>query len=232
MIHHVEGNRRYYDLAERICPSNVDAHVYSREEYEQFMIRKYMKAYKLIDTRHWRFGWLPLKASQRKAIVQRMIEDNELRPIEVAGVKCPYYVLEDHLPALENADMTVSEKVCFLAPLDNLLWNRRMISEIFDFQYSWEVYKVPEKRIYGYYTMPILYGTRLIGRIDPKLDRKEEKMIVNSLFLEEKCPDECLIDRLVAALQRFAEFHDVTNVRIKKAHPTKLKVLLMRRLQR
>jgi len=147
MIHHVEGNRRYYDLTERLLPPNTDVETPSREEYERFMIQKYMRAYGLIDTRHWRFEWLPLKASQRKNTVKRMTEDNDLCPVKIEGVKHVYYVLEENSSLLENSDTSVSEKVHFVAPLDNLLWNRRMISEIFDFSYSWEVYKPPEKRI-------------------------------------------------------------------------------------
>ena len=124
MIHHVEGNRRYYDLAERLLPPNTVIETPSREEYERFMIRKYMRAYGLVDTRDWRFGWLPLKASQRKNIVKKMTEGNELCPVKVEGVKHVYYVLEENSSLLENSDISVSEKVHFVAPLDNLLWNR------------------------------------------------------------------------------------------------------------
>lgn len=228
MIHHVDGNRRYYDLTERFLPLNADVETSSREEYERFMIRKYMRAYGLIDTRHWRFGWLPLKASQRKNIVKKMIEDNELCPVKIEGVKHVYYVLEENLGLLENSDTSASEKVHFVAPLDNLLWNRRMISEIFDFNYSWEVYKPPEKRIYGYYAMPILYGTRFIGRLDPKLDRQNRKMIINSIVLEEKDFDrDSLVDELAAALQRFLKLHDVSQINLKKTQPKDLKPALM-----
>lgn len=228
MIHHVDGNRRYYDLTERFLPLNADVETSSREEYERFMIRKYMRAYGLIDTRDWRFGWLPLKASQRKNIVKKMIEDNELCPVKIEGVKHVYYVLEENLGLLENSDTSASEKVHFVAPLDNLLWNRRMISEIFDFNYSWEVYKPPEKRIYGYYAMPILYGTRFIGRLDPKLDRQNRKMIINSIVLEEKDFDrDSLVDELAAALQRFLKLHDVSQINLKKTQPKDLKPALM-----
>ena len=228
MIHHLEGNRRYYDLTERLLPPNTDAKTPTREEYERFIIRKYMRAYGLIDTRDWRFGWLPLKASQRKNIVKKMTEDNELCPVKVEGVKHVYYILQENSRLLENSDTSASEKVHFLAPLDNLLWNRRMISEIFDFNYSWEVYKPPEKRIYGYYTMPILYGTRFIGRLDPKLDRQNRKMIINSIVLEEKDFDrDSLVDELAAALQRFLKLHDVSQINLKKTQPKDLKPALM-----
>jgi len=231
MIHHVEGNRRYYDLAEHMLLPVVGMNPPSKEEYERFMIQKYMRAYGLVDTRDWRFGWLPLQASQRKTIVEKMVEDNELCTVKVEGVKHTYYVLNEHLSLLENSDASISERVHFVAPLDNLLWNRRMISEIFDFTYSWEVYKIPEKRIYGYYVMPILYGTRFIGRIDPKVDRQNKTMIVNSLLLEEKDFDKSVITEFAATLQRFLEFHGASQISIEKTHPKELKHALMYELE-
>jgi len=231
MIHHVEGSRRYYDLTEHVLPPHIELKTLSKEEYEQFMIQKYMRAYGLVDTRNWRFGWLPLKASQRKTIVKEMVERNELCPVKIEGVKHIYCVLNENLNLLENSDTSVSERAHFVAPLDNLLWNRRMISEIFDFEYSWEVYKPPEKRIYGYYVMPILYGTRFIGRLDPKLDRQNKKMIINSLVLEEKgfCKS-TVVDELASALQRLLKLHKVSKVNIEKTQPKELRHSLMRKL--
>jgi uncharacterized protein YcaQ len=230
MVHHAEGNRRYYDLPEHALPSNMDLETPSKEEYEEFMVQKYMRAYGLIDTRDWRFGWLPLKSPQRKTIVKEMVEDSTLCPVKVEGVKHVYYVLKERLSLLEKSDTSTSGKVHFVAPLDNLLWNRRMISEIFDFNYAWEVYKVPEKRIYGYYAMPILYDTRFIGRLDPKLDRQNKKMIVNSLVLEEKDLDKNMVSELAVTLQRFLRFHDVSNISIEKTQPKELKNALLREL--
>jgi len=231
MIHHMEGNRRYYDLTNRLLPPNTDVETPSREEYERFMIQKYMRAYGLIDTRNWRFGWLSLKASQRKNIVKEKTENNALRPVKIKGVKHVYYMLEENSGLLENSDASVSEKVHFVAPLDNLLWNRRMISEIFDFNYSWEVYKPPEKRIHGYYVMPILYGTRFIGRLDPKLDRQDRKMIINSLILEkENFERGTLVRELATALKTFLKLHNVSQVDFKKTWPKDLKQVLIREL--
>jgi hypothetical protein len=230
MIHHVEANRRYYELTQRLLPPDIDKETPSREEYDRFMVHKYMRAYGFIDTRNWRFGWLSLKASQRKTIVKEMVEGNKLCPVKVEGVKHVYYVLEEHLALLEDSDTPVGEKVHFVAPLDNLLWNRRMISEIFDFDYAWEVYKPPEKRVYGYYVMPILYGTRFIGRLDPKLDRRNKKMIINSLFLEEEDFDKGFVAELAATMQRFLEFHGVSEVNVGKTQPRELRDALMREL--
>lgn len=65
-----------------------------------------------------------------------------------------------------------------MAPLDNLLWDRNLIRMIFDFDYKWEIYTPVEKRKYGHYVLPILYGDRLIGRIEAPYDRKEKQLNV------------------------------------------------------
>jgi uncharacterized protein YcaQ len=79
--------------------------------------------------------------------------------------------------------------------------------------------------------MPILHGTSFIGRIDPKLDRQNKRMIINSLALEEKKLEENIVDELAASLQRFTKFHDVSEVRIEKTKPKELKNALLRELR-
>jgi uncharacterized protein YcaQ len=189
-----------------------------------------MRANGLVDTRDWRFGWLPLKVFQRKMLIKELVENHRLIPVKIEGVKHVYYFFEEYLRLLEGSDESIGKGVYFIAPLDNLVWNRKMILEIFDFNYAWEVYKVPEKRVYGYYVMPILYGGRFIGRLDPKLDRQNKKMTINSLLLEKKDLDRSLTSELAAALQRFLDFHAVSNVSIGKTQPPELKNAIMREL--
>ncbi len=227
MVHHVEGNRRYYDLTARLLPKSLGTEIPSREEYERFMTEKYMKAYGFVDVRDWRFGWLTLRSAQRKHIVKEMLKTGELCPVKIEGVKHVYYVLEKYMNDLEVAESSVGEeRVHFIAPLDNLIWNRKMISEIFDFDYAWEIYKVPEKRVYGYYTLPILYGTKFVGRIDPKLERASGTLIINSLVLEEERLEKPFIVELTATMMRFLQFHRASRVKIIKIRPKRLKSIL------
>ena len=112
-----------------------------------------------------------------------------------------------------------------------MLWGKTwIISEVFDFDYAWEVYKIPEKRQYGYYVLPILYGARFVGRIGPKLDRENKTMIINSLLLEEEHLHEDFVSELVATLNRFLQFHDASQVKIVTTRPKELKEVLLKRL--
>ena len=58
-------------------------------------------------------------------------------------------------------------------------------SELFDFEYTWVIYKPGAKRKYGPYTMPVLYGDRLVGRVDAKLDRENANLIINGAWYED-----------------------------------------------
>ncbi|UCD97141.1 MAG: YcaQ family DNA glycosylase [Candidatus Bathyarchaeota archaeon] len=229
MIHHVDGNARYYDLAERVLPCNEE--LPSLEEYRSFMVKKYMKAYGLVDVRDWRFGWLSMKAPQRRDLVSKMEKTDELTSVKVENVKHTYYALAECRERLEAPSAPVERHVLLIPPLDNLLWNRRLLSEIFDFNYSWEVYKVPDKRIYGYYVMPILNGTSFVGRLDPKLDRKSRRLIVNSLILEKEA-DPDFLEGLAETLRRFLKLHNARELTIGRTEPTGLKGNLMRELKK
>ena len=85
----------------------------------------------------------------------------------------------------------------FIGPLDNLIWDRDLIRWLFDFDYTWEVYKPAAQRKYGHYVLPVLYGDRFIARVEPIFDRKARVLtIVNWWWEAGVTPD----DALVAAL--------------------------------
>ncbi|MBR6260378.1 MAG: winged helix DNA-binding domain-containing protein, partial [Erysipelotrichaceae bacterium] len=101
-----------------------------------------------------------------------------------------------------------SSRVEFLAPLDPMLWDRDLIKAVFGFDYSWEIYIPKEKRRYGYYVLPILYGQRFIGRMEPIL--KDGKLEVKGFWLEKGVRKSKKLNRaLNARLKRFAKFNGV-----------------------
>lgn len=75
--------------------------------------------------------------------------------------------------------------VAFLAALDPLVWDRDLLRSLYDFDYTWEVYVPAAKRRWGYYVLPILFGDRLVGRIEPRIERKANELRIAGLWWEE-----------------------------------------------
>lgn len=103
---------------------------------------------------------------------------------------------------------TTVRDIRFLPPLDNLLWRRSRIADLFSFEYKWEIYTPAVKRTYGYYAMPILAGAQLIGRVDSRIDRKRGILTVDGLHLESTVRRTKQLDKtLRTALERFGRAH-------------------------
>jgi uncharacterized protein YcaQ len=114
-------------------------------------------------------------------------------------------------------------RVIFLGPLDNLLWDRKAISQLFDFDYMWEVYKPPEQRRWGYYVLPVFYGGRFIARMDSRLEGKT--WILSRWWWESDVkPDEELLTALRVAIERFMYYLRASDVRVDEGVDVLLKM--------
>ena len=99
----------------------------------------------------------------------------------------------------------------FLAPLDPMFWDKALVEALWDFRYSWEIYTPAIKRRYGYYTLPVLWGERLVGRVEPVRDGNA--LTVRGLWLEEDVrPNWRLRAAVLAAARRFARFNGCETV--------------------
>ena len=97
----------------------------------------------------------------------------------------------------------------FLAPLDPLCWDRDLLRRLFGFDYVWEVYVPEPKRRWGYYVLPVLFGDRLVGRIEPRLDRATRTLRILGLWWEDGVSprrESGLVDALREALRDYAAF--------------------------
>ena len=158
MTDHRENGKRVLNFPENIIPEGIEMRMPSKSAYQKFMLAKHLRAYPLADLRFHRFGNMDLKAAERKKLAEPFIKTGEFVPIEVENSKGNYLIWKDNLENLLQADSVKPDnRVRFMAPLDNMLFNRDTISDIFEFDYRWEVYAPKAKRVYGYYVMPILY---------------------------------------------------------------------------
>ncbi len=105
----------------------------------------------------------------------------------------------------------------FVAPLDNLIWDRASIKSVFDFDYSWEVYAPKAKRKYGYYVLPIIIGNRFVGRIEPVLNKAKTELQVQNIWFEDgytASADE--LQKITDEAKRLASFLNVkANINIR-----------------
>jgi uncharacterized protein YcaQ len=227
MVVRREGSTRFFDLAEHAVPRALfDAgERMPTEEADALLFAKYCRGLRLFDTGDPHFGWRrPFPVAERK----KALKHDSLVQLEIVGVKRPYWMLESDVESLERKRRTPTESLArFLPPLDNLMWHRRRLEDLFGFEYRWEVYTPAHRRRYGYYTMPILFDDQLIGRFDPTLDRERGRLVVHGLYLE---PGIRVTDRLRLVLRRslvlFARWHGATEVRLSRTVPRTLKAAL------
>lgn len=214
------GAERIFGIDRLTVPKDILAktEAISLEEATQELIDKYIRAYRIFDSQDPRFGWKLLKANGRKVEIEKRVKKGDIIPVEVEDVKRSYYMLTEDVAILESLPKEPMDPaegpIRFLPPLDNLLWRRERIQDFFDFSYKWEIYIPKEKRQYGAYTMPILAGDQLIGRIDPRLDREKQCLIIQLLQLEPNVKATPAIKKAIKnGLQAFAESLGATKIK-------------------
>jgi len=228
-----EGAERYFDLPERVIPAPLlrDAEAMATEDADEGLLDMYLRAYRIVDGSDARFGWRALGAAGRAAAIRRRQRAGTIVPLHIPGVSRQYFALAEDVPALRRWDRTTQDDAAgregarFLPPLDNLLWRRERIADLFGFRYLWEGYLPAARRQYGHYAMPILIGSRLVGRIDPRLDRARGRLVIRLLHLEPGVAvTRALRRELAAGLDAFARFHRVRGVEVEQTEPARLRV--------
>ena len=195
--------QRLYDLRERILPDWEDAQAPSLEAVHETFVLNTVKALGVTKAA-WIADYFRLYKTTAQQVIQRLAECGELQTVQVEGWDVPGYFHPDQRDTLEaaaNGQIPVSGTT-LLSPFDPLVWDRARAQALFDFTYQIECYTPAPKRIYGYFTLPILYHNRLIGRLDPKAHRKEGIFEVKALHLE---PGVIVDDALVAELKRVVQ---------------------------
>ena len=224
LIHHKSGSRKYYDLADRyLSPGLLNAPNPCPDEmsFLCWRVRRRIGAVELLWNRR-SDAWLGIgmTSEQRESVFAQLEQEGAVTAVQVEGLRFPLYALSEDLPLLESVlsgQSDAAARLEFLAPLDPMLWDRNLIEALWDYQYSWEIYTPAAKRKYGCYVLPMLYGNRFIGRIEPKADRKTETLTVNGLWFEPGVRQtkklSGLIDRAVLRLAAFNSCGLVSQIR-------------------
>ncbi len=219
MTHHRNRFERVYALTEKVAPAHLIRES-SEPETDRFLIKKEVSCSGLVRIKRTSEAWgrgEPDRAA--KTLLEGMLTDGDLIEVQVEGWKAVHYALGRDARVLADLsagrvpeawtplETNTTEEVLFLAPLDQVSARGRA-KILFGFDYVWEVYKPEDKRKYGYYTLPVLWGDRLVARFDSKLDRTTNTFVILGFWLEDEAlgKDEAFAEALARGFARFITF--------------------------
>jgi uncharacterized protein len=235
-----DGNRRVYDLIERLFPAELlERDVPFRDRFRHKLLSRY-RAHGLLGTsgsaelwlgttprldgRLGMEGGISLGATGRRELHAELVADGSLVPVAIAGIRGLRFVPAEELPRLDQAEDEIAAGsppggaaagVAFLAALDPLIWDREFLRSLYGFDYVWEVYVPAAKRRWGYYVLPILFGDLLVGRIEPRIERKSDSLRVAGLWWEDgfdPLTEPGFVAAFAGAIEAHRAFGDVARV--------------------
>jgi uncharacterized protein YcaQ len=217
IVHHKNNTKKYYDLAHKHIDKNLlDAKDpnQSDSDYFKWYVYRRIKGIGLVynlSSDAW-LGIKGLKAKQRRKAFEQLINEKRLVKCQVEGLDRDLFMLNEDKQFL-NFKEPINDRLEFIAPLDNVLWDRNLIFNLFDFHYRWEVYTPSDKREYGYYVLPVLHGDRFIGRIEIKCDRKNEILNIMNFWFENNIKrKKDKIDLVKSNIEKFALFNNCKKI--------------------
>jgi uncharacterized protein len=215
LVTYRRGFQKYFDLAERVLPSHVNTTKPTPLTYGRHLIRRTLECHGLATEQEITY----LKSYARTAVrqaVQTMTEQGTLLPVTVEGLSEVYFVQPDHLEqtlTVSPDSAPTAAAVRLLSPFDNLVIQRKRLQQLFGFHYQIECYVPAAKRQYGYFCLPILWGERFVGRVDPKAHRSTGRLEVLSFSVDSELRGNAdFWTAFSQALQTFATFNGCTSI--------------------
>ena len=186
-----EGNQNLWGLTGPFLPAWADRKPWTPKRTEQEAAQRAIRALGTATPAEINYYFvrgcyldLPvtLATLEREGSIHRVV-------VEGAGPREQRYVHDQDVELLESLDSETWEpRLALLPPFDNMIWSQARALRLFEFNYVREQFLPPEKRRFGTYVLPILWGDRLIGRLDPRYDRTTRTLSINSVHAEPGAP--------------------------------------------
>ena len=218
-----QGQQRVWDLAERWLPPWAPTRRPPERAVVRLAVQRSLRALGVATARdidrHFTAGRYP----GLTAVLAGLERDGRVERVRVAddGTEWagPWYVHADDLPLLERLEAgDWRPRTTLLSPFDNLIIDRERTQRLFGFHFRMEIYVPRAARRYGYYVLPVLHGDRLIGRVDPAMDRRRGRLVVNAVHAEPDAPA-AAGPAVAAALEDLAAFLGADRVELRQPPP-------------
>lgn len=216
-----KGGQHVYDLTERLVPPHL---------FNQPVLPVEDATRELVLERHRSMGMVKPNASfeiwsyavlayTRKPAIDDLVASRELIPVDVEGMKAN--ATPEFLELLDQP--SIDRKVTFVAPLDQLMWDRKMVAHLFNFDYSWEIYTPEAKRRWGYYVLPILFGDDLVARVE--FYCREGVLELREWHFEAGDVDPEFLAALEPALAQFMTYASAKKIKVERGIDARIRSL-------
>jgi uncharacterized protein YcaQ len=253
MVHSRRAGQKVYDVRERVLAETFGSAIPSDddlpapEETLRHFVRRTacalgivtpswlwdyfrLRSYKLLPSSNGD-GRAPATRSAAKQALEALAREGEVIPVTVGDLPERAYLAVERLGDLERIRAGAThERTTLLSPFDSLIWDRLRARQLFGHEVVFEAYVVPDKRRYGYYSLAILHRGKIVGRLDPKMDRATAQLLIRGVYLEPGVAvDAPLLDGLAEALRDLARFLGATHITVERSEPATLAARLQAR---
>jgi uncharacterized protein YcaQ len=197
---------RVYDLTERVLPASVLAQPTPTPHESRRELLAIAATSMGVATAGDLCDYYRLNVPAARPAIAELVDDGRLVPVEVEGWRAPAYL---HPSARQPRHV---EARALLSPFDSLVWERARTERVFGFRYRLELYTPAPRRQYGYYVLPFLLGSDLVGRVDLKSDRKASALLVQAAWAEPGAAVDGVVDALAAELRLMADWLQLDRV--------------------
>lgn len=253
MVHSRRGGQKIYDVRERVLAEAYgrrkmprDERLPSPEEQLRHFAKRTVQALGIV-TPSWLWNYFRLREYAFRAgldgqnthrrstaltLLNELVERGKVVPATVEGLSEPAYIARERLADLKRIRAGERpERTTLLSPFDSLIWHRDRARTLFGYEVCFEAYIVPEKRRYGYYCLAILHRGRIVGRVDPKMDRANGALRIRTAYLEPGVVmDDALVSGLAGALWNLARFLGAKTIQVERSEPEALAPALRERV--
>lgn len=213
MISRTKAFQKVYDLPLNLVPQETDLTMPTEEEYACFVISRTLRALGIASAKEMAWRARRVKGNLIKKELEKMVQSGKVKTVVVEGLKGPLYMLPN-----QKINIKLSNEVFILSPFDVLNVFRHRLKDFFNFDYQIECFVPAPKRLYGYFSLPILAGETFIARMDAKADRKQKILIVHNIHFEPVDLGQIIIEKFIQGLKAYAQFNQCHDIIFKRSN--------------